>query len=188
MTVVVQQMAALLAGYNLDESRQLPAICQRLLEAWDGLARSLAEDAAIEKFFFLGMGALYGIACEAMLKMKEMSLSYSEAYHTLEFRHGPMSMVGEDSLVIGLISAETAKQETRVLRELGAMGARLLTIGQSPTGLAHEMLLPADLPSWCMPILYLPVLQLLAYHRALFKGCDPDQPQNLSAVISLEDI
>ena len=188
MTVLVQQIAAHLAGNHLGDSRQLPAICRQLLESRDGLARSLAEDAAIEKFFFLGMDALYGIACEAMLKMKEMSLSYSEAYHTLEFRHGPMSMVGEDSLVIGLISPAAAKQEIRVLREMAEMGARLLAIGQSPTGLTHEILLPADLPSWCMPSLYLPVLQLLAYHRALFKSRDPDQPQNLKAVISLEDI
>ncbi len=188
MTVVVQQMAAHLAGNSLGDSRQLPAVCRQLLESHGGLAISLAEDAAIEKFFFLGMDALYGIACEAMLKMKEMSRSYSEAYHTLELRHGPMSMVGEDSLVIGLISPATANQEIRVLREMAEMGARLLAIGQSPTELAPEIPLPADLPSWCTPILYLPVLQLLAYHRALFKGCDPDQPQNLSAVISLEDI
>lgn len=188
MGLVLQQMAAHLAGEDLGAGGALPELGRRLLERYGGLARSLAEEAAIEKFFFLGSDALYGIACEAMLKMKEMSLSYSEAYHTLEFRHGPMSMAGEDSLVIGLISPSSAKQETRVLREMGEMGARMLAIGHASAGLTPEILLPADLPSWHTPILYLPVLQLLAYYRALFNGCDPDHPQNLSAVISLDDI
>ena len=102
MLVIVQQLAALIAHHDLAPSLQLPALCQRLLERHRDLAQSLGEDGDITKFFFLGSDALYGIACEAMLKMKEMSLSYSEAYHSLEFRHGPMSMVGADSLVIGL--------------------------------------------------------------------------------------
>ena len=188
MAVVIQQMAAHLADEDLQTSSALPDDCRGLLARHGQLARSLAEEPATEKFFFLGSDALYGIACEAMLKMKEMSLSYSEAYHTLEFRHGPMSMAGEDSLVIGLISPASAKQEIRVLREMADLGARTMAIAQSSTGLAQEILLPAELANWHTPILYLPVLQLLAYYRALFNGCDPDRPENLSAVISLDDI
>ena len=188
MLLVVQQVAAHLAGRRLTDSSQLPAVCHQLLESHADLARSLAENAAIEKFFFLGMDALYGIACEAMLKMKEMSLSYSEAYHTLEFRHGPMSMVGDDSLVIGLITPAAAKQEIRVLDEMTDMGATVLAIAQTHIENHQHVRLPADLPGWCSPVLYLPVLQLLAYHRAMFNDCDPDQPHNLSAVVSLDDI
>lgn len=188
MLVVAQQLSALIASQDLAASQPLPAACRHLLEQYGDLARSLGEAAAISKFFFLGSGALYGIACEAMLKMKEMSLSYSEAYHTLEFRHGPMSMVGEDSLVVGLISPAAAIQEIRVLDEMAALGAKTLAISPASTGLAPEIRLPPDLPDWCMPSLYLPVLQLLAYYRALRNGCDPDQPQNLSAVVSLEEI
>ena len=140
------------------------------------MARALGEDGAISKFFFLGSGALYGIACEAMLKMKEMSLSYSEAYHTLEFRHGPMSMVGEDSLVIGLISPEAARPEIRALDEMADMGAAVIAIARTRVENHRHVGLPADLPSWSMPVLYLPLLQLLAYHRAMLNGCDPDQP------------
>ncbi len=187
MAVVLQQMAAHLAGVNLADGYALPDYCRHLLERYGDLAQSLGENAAIRKFFFLGSDALYGIACEAMLKMKEMSLATSEAYHTLEFRHGPMSMVGEDSLVIGLISPEGAKQEIRLLDEMAAMGARVLAVGQTRIENHQNVMLPADLPAWRAPVLYLPVLQLLAYHRAIFNGCDPDKPQNLSAVISLED-
>jgi len=188
MLVVVQQLAALIAGYDLAASRPLPDMCRHLQERYGDLARSLGENRAISKFFFLGSDALYGIACEAMLKMKEMSLAYSEAYHTLEFRHGPMSMVGKDSLVIGLISSEGAKQEIRVLDEMADMGAKVLAIGQAHIENHEYVRLPADMPAWCMPVLYLPVLQMLAFYRAILNGCDPDKPQNLSAVISLDDI
>jgi len=188
MAVALQQLAALLADRHVGGSRRLPAICRGLLERYGGLAQALGENGAMSKFFFLGSGALYGIACEAMLKMKEMSLSYSEAYHTLEFRHGPMSMVGEDSLVIGLISPEAARHEERVLQEMAEFGATVLAIGTQLREHQHRVDLPADLPAWCMPILYLPALHLLAYHRAIFNGCDPDQPHQLSAVISLDDI
>ena len=188
MLVAAQQLAALIAGQDIAASRPLPAFCRHLLESYGDLAQSLGENGAIQKFFFLGSDALYGIACEAMLKMKEMSLSYSEAYHTLEFRHGPMSMVGEDSLVVGLISPEAARQEQRVLQEMAQMGATVLAIGQEVGGHQHQVALPADLPAWCRPVAYLPVLQLLAYQRAIYKGCDPDQPHQLSAVVSLDDI
>lgn len=188
MAVALQQLAALLADRDLAASRRQPEICRSLLARYSELAQSLGEHGAISKFFFLGSGALYGIACEAMLKMKEMSLSYSEAYHTLEFRHGPMSMVGEDSLVIGLISPGAARHEGRVLQEMAEFGATVLAIGPELGVYRHQVDLPADLPARLMPILYLPALQLLAYYRAMHKGCDPDQPHQLSAVISLDDI
>ncbi len=188
MLVVVQQLAALIAGLDLSASRPLPDLCRHLLERYGDLARSFGEHSAISKFFFLGSDALYGIACEAMLKMKEMSLAYSEAYHTLEFRHGPMSMVGDGSLVIGLISPDASRQEIRVLDEMADLGARVLAIGPAPANAHDKVILPADLPPWCLPVLYLPALQLLAYHRAIHNSCDPDEPKNLSAVISLDDI
>jgi len=188
MALVLQQMAAALARHDLNSSVRLPAVCQALLDTHANLIKSLAENDSIKKFFFLGADALYGIACEAMLKMKEMSLSYSESFYTMEFRHGPMSMVAEDSLVIGLISPDSATHDLQVLQEMQAIGASILAIAQSETDFQHHIALPAELPSWNTPILYLPPLQLLAYHRALFMGQNPDQPHNLSAVISLDDI
>ena len=112
MCVVLQQMAAALAGHERGSSARLPEQCKHLLDTYGDLAKTLGNDDKIERFFFLGSDTLYGIACEAMLKMKEMSLSYSEAYHSLEFRHGPMSMVTERALVVGLISPEIRPART----------------------------------------------------------------------------
>lgn len=188
MGLAVQQMAAALDGDDLSSSARLPAVCQGLFDGYGDLVESLGVDGGISKFFFLGSDALYGIACEAMLKMKEMSLSYSEAFHTMEFRHGPMSMVGADSLVVGLISPDSAAHELQTLQEMQAAGARILTIAQRESGFPHHIALPADLPTWNAAVLHLPLLQLLAYHRALFQGQNPDRPHNLSAVISLDGI
>ncbi len=188
MTVVLQQIAGLLGGHDLTSSDQLSLACRNLLETHADLAKSLGENGAIKKFFFLGSDSLYGIACEAMLKMKEMSLSYSEAYHMMEFRHGPMSMVSEDSLVVGLISPQSAKHDISVLQDMQNMGATILAIGQDDTDFEHHIQLPTELPTWNTPILYLPILQLMGYHRALFNGQNPDNPHNLTAVISLDDI
>jgi glutamine---fructose-6-phosphate transaminase (isomerizing) len=188
MCVVVQQIAAFLGKQNLTASANLPTICQTLLDMYSTLAQALGENPQIQKFFFLGADTLYGIAAEAMLKMKEMSLSYSEVFHTLEFRHGPMSMVGADSLVVGLVSASSAEYELQVLKEMQAKGTTILAIAQAATEFERTIVLPDNVPSWTVPILYLPTLQLVAYHRSLFNQQDPDNPHNLTAVISLDNI
>lgn len=191
MALVSQAIAGIFAGQALDLS-PLPAVARRLLADYGHLARELGENGQIERFFFLGSNVLYGLACEAMLKMKEMSLSYSEAYHMLEFRHGPMSMVNERALVVGLLSDQAAAQETAVLRDMQARGARILAIGEAPgadaASLGQVVALQTGLPLAARAIAYLPVLQLLAYHRAIFNQQNPDQPANLHAVIVLEPL
>ena len=195
MTIVVEAIANLLAGKKDDYGQLhllIPTV-QRLLNDYHDLARQLGETQAIERFFFLGSGPLYGIANEAMLKMKEMSLSYSEAFHVLEFRHGPMSMVDETALVVGLISENACHQEAAVLRQMREQGAQILAMSEEDYGLdlaswSHFVHLRSGLPQWARPVVYLPVLQLLAYYRAMSRGQNPDQPANLFAVISLDDL
>jgi glutamine---fructose-6-phosphate transaminase (isomerizing) len=192
MLIVIQAMAASLAGRkDLDTLSGLSSAVSALINNYYQLARQLAEDRKIERFFFLGSGPLYGVACEAMLKMKEMSLSYSEAFHVLEFRHGPMSMVNEHALVVALLSDEAHVQEAAVLRDMGARGAQVLALAEQDYGLVlnrigHFVPLASNLPAWARPVVYLPILQLMAYHRALSNGQNPDQPANLAFVISLD--
>ncbi|MDI7274646.1 MAG: SIS domain-containing protein [Anaerolineae bacterium] len=192
MLILCRALVAALAeqpgsSLHLDE---LPAIGERLLGAYAVLAERLGADMSTQRFFFLGSGPRYGLACETMLKMKEMSLSYSEAYHPLEFRHGPKSVVNEESLVIGLLSDEARAQEVAVLSDMRALGARTLAVveGAGPgelSGVDDAVLLGSGLPMADRLVLYLPVLQLLAYHRAMANGQDPDVPRNLTAVVTL---
>jgi glucosamine--fructose-6-phosphate aminotransferase (isomerizing) len=191
MALVTQAIAGIFAGQVVDFSA-LPGMVARLLSEYEPLARALAEDPQIQRFFFLGSNALYAIGCEAMLKMKEMSLSYSEAYHMLEFRHGPMSMTNEQTLVVGLLSDQYG-HELAVLRDMAGRGARVLAIGEEPDAQAASIgqvvaLRTGGLPLWARAIAYLPFLQLMAYYRAMFNQQNPDLPGNLHAVIVLDPL
>jgi glutamine---fructose-6-phosphate transaminase (isomerizing) len=111
----------------------------------------------------------------------------------LEFRHGPMSMVDEKTLVVGLISENAREQEVAVLRQMRDKGAHVMVISEDDYGLGladigHFVHLKSDLPQWARPVAYLPVLQLMAYYRAMSRGQNPDQPANLTAVISLNNL
>jgi len=187
MLVLVQALAATLAGQDSGPLAALPELGQALLEQTAPLVETLGRDPELERYFFLGSGIHYGLANEAMLKMKEMSLSHSEAFHFLEFRHGPKSMVDERSLLIGLLSHRACVPEQQVVDEMAALGAQTLTLGPTPAGreTARHIFLDRRLPAWATPALYLPPLQLLAYHRAIGKGLDPDNPRHLEAVVHL---
>ena len=99
-------LAALWSGNRrlLDEMAMLPEVGRAPSRRRRRAARRLARDASLERFYFLGSGPRYGLACELSLKMKEMSLSHSEPFHSLEFRHGPQSMVNPQTLIVGLLS------------------------------------------------------------------------------------
>ncbi|HXF64712.1 MAG TPA: SIS domain-containing protein [Caldilineaceae bacterium] len=191
MLLLAQGAAAAAAGQDLSPLERLPRLCRELLDGYGALGEQLATAPGHERFFFLGSGPQYGVACEAMLKMKEMSITHSEAYHFLEFRHGPKALVDEQTVVAGLLSGQARAHEATVLREMGEMGAKTLAL--APGGLAGEeepgrrqVALPEELPAWCRPALYLPILQRMGYARAIHKGLDPDNPRNLSAVIYLD--
>jgi glucosamine--fructose-6-phosphate aminotransferase (isomerizing) len=192
MVVLGEVLAGHLAGQDEQQALdQLPALGERLLTMYQSVAQEIGEDKTLERYFFLGSGHLYGIACEAMLKMKEMSLSYSEAYHPLEFRHGPMSMVNQQTLVVGLLSDEGLKYEIAVMEQMQKLGARILTISEpddltSYVGALNAIHLKSGLPEWVRTVLYLPLLQLMAYHRAMARDLNPDRPTNLDAVVRLE--
>lgn len=160
---------------------RLPQAGARLLDTYAPLASELGRDLSLDRFYFLGSGPRYGLASELSLKMKEMSLSHSEPFHFMEFRHGPKSMVTDSTLVIGLRSAVNASLEDSVLHDVGALGAHLLSLGESGTTVQFD----AGLDEAVSNALYLPVGQLLALERALCKGLDPDRPQHLEAVVRL---
>lgn len=187
MLLLVEAMAAAVGGQSTAVLQALPSAAQEILETSHALMQQLGEQMALQRFFFLGSGMQYGVANELMLKMKEMSLCYSEGYHFMEFRHGPMSMANEEALVVGLLSQTAYAHEALVLKEMAALGAFTLGVNAaSGAGFQAAVQFREPLPKWAMPVLYLPPLQLLAYYRAIAKGLDPDNPQNLTAVISLD--
>jgi len=161
---------------------RLPDTCKRVLERAAPLVSGLGRFAGLDRFYFLGAGPRYGLACELSLKMKEMSLSHSEAFHFLEFRHGPMSMVTDSTLLVGLLSTVNREREGAVLREMQARGAKVLSIGEKDC----EITFGSGVDEAVRDLLYLPAGQLLAFERALGKGLNPDRPRHLEAVVHLD--
>jgi glucosamine--fructose-6-phosphate aminotransferase (isomerizing) len=192
MLLLSEALAAILAGdpAMLERLQRLPAALDGLVSRMGDLPRRLGVEQEITNIFYLGGGPLYGLANEAMLKTKEMSLSHTEAYHALEFRHGPMSMVNPQTLVVGLLSDRCLAEEVRVLEDVKRLGARTLALVEDEARLAgwtadHVVELCSGLGEWERGPLYLPPVQHLAYHRAMAKGLDPDRPINLRAVVEL---
>ncbi|GAB4527035.1 MAG: glucosamine-6-phosphate deaminase [Anaerolineae bacterium] len=190
MLVGCMALAGLAGGQSdyIERLAALPTLGERLIQRHQSLAQSLGEDLSLTQVFFLGSGPRYGLACEAMLKLKEMSLTSSEAYHFLEFRHGPKSMVDERTLVVGLLSDGAREAEVAVLREMKELGATLLVLADTGHNLSwadHGVSFDSGLPEIARLPLYLPVLQLLAFYRSLGKGLNPDAPRHLDAVVQL---
>jgi glucosamine--fructose-6-phosphate aminotransferase (isomerizing) len=162
----------------------LEPVGERLLRDYAPVARRWGEDMSVNQIFFLGSGPRYGLACEVALKMKEMSLTVVEPFHFLEFRHGPMSMITPQTLVVALLSDAQYASEAAVVNQMAGLGARTLTLAESDADISFA----SGLPELARGVLYLPVLQLMAYHRSVGKGLDPDRPHNLSKVIELDTV
>lgn len=182
MLLMAEALAAHLGGADWTLLHDLPRYGRSLLTQAEPIMQQLASRQDLTRFAFLGSGPQHGIANEAMLKMTEMSLTVAQAFHFLEYRHGPMSMANEEAAIIGLLSPTAAKHEQQVLAEMGTKGATILSLARD----GGDLVLPASLPDWTYPLLYLPPLQLLAYYRAISKGLDPDNPRNLTAVVYLD--
>lgn len=164
-----------------DNLTKLIPVGERILNSYEGMMREIGQNHDFQRYFFLGSGIQYGLASEASLKMKEMSLTVSEPFHFLEFRHGPISMVDKNTLVVGLLSEERRDYEQAVLSDVKIHGGNTLTLAESHADIEFD----SGLPEAARGVLYLPALQLLAYHRAVSFSLNPDQPRNLSAVVEL---
>jgi glutamine---fructose-6-phosphate transaminase (isomerizing) len=168
-------------GGRFDQLAGLPLSGRQILERYALTAASYGKDLDIDRIYFLGSADRYGLACELSLKMKEMSLTHSEAFHFMEFRHGPKAMVNSNALVIGLLSEANEGHEQAVLMDCQDLGGNCLSIGEANADVTFD----SGIEEVLRGILYLPFGQLLAYERSLAKGCNPDRPTNLDAVVKL---
>lgn len=191
MLLALQQIAARVAENEsfLDDLQQLPKHLSRLLKQYEAVVEEYAQR-PIEDFAVLGQGALYAIASEVALKLMESSSTYAQYFHTLEFRHGPKSIVGPRTLVCGLLSEANLYVELPVLLEMKALGSQIAAVvNNAPVSLREQadLLIELDLPvsELARLVVYVVWGQLLGSFRGLEKGLDPDNPRNLSRVVTI---
>jgi glucosamine--fructose-6-phosphate aminotransferase (isomerizing) len=172
--------------------RTLPAELERLLATYATKVRKFAEldTLDVQDVAFLGQGALYPIASETALKVMESSSTYAQYFHTLEFRHGPKSVVDENTLVGALVSETGYEMETSVLRDMKQLGAHTLAVVNTASeDLADfaDLIIELNLsvPELARIVVYVVWGQLLGSHRGLKRGLNPDHPRNLSRVVTI---
>jgi glucosamine--fructose-6-phosphate aminotransferase (isomerizing) len=192
MVLALQYLAATIAGNQefIGHLRQLPGHLDRLLAVYGPQVKKFAERQPFEDVAFLGQGPLYAIASEVALKVMESSSTYAQYFHTLEFRHGPKSIVGPGTLVGGLISESGYATEAPVLLEMKELGSQIMVIANSVTAelrSAADLLVELELPvpELARIIVYVVWGQLLGSYSGLRKGLDPDNPKNLSRVVTI---
>ena len=194
MLLAIQYLAASLVG----DTTIAQAIHELPIEAetcFAGLAESLAsfvERNSFADYVCLGQGPFYGLACESALKLTEMSCSFAQTFHTLEFRHGPKSIAAPETLVTFLLSEAGFEAELDVLEEIKALGATTVAISPKAEFRARAAAdifveMPFDLPEFVRAPAYVFVPQLLGLYTGLKKGFNPDEPRNLSRVVMLND-
>ncbi|MGO9039240.1 MAG: SIS domain-containing protein, partial [Steroidobacteraceae bacterium] len=176
----------------VEQLLQLPGLLEKTLQLDDRI-RVLAEPFADKRHaLFLGRGALHAIAMEGALKLKEISYIHAEAYAAAELKHGPLALVDEDMPVVAVApNNELLEKLKSNLQEVRARGGQLFVFADPNAGMESTdgvtvIRMPAAASALQAPAMFVVPLQLLAYHVAVLKGTDVDQPRNLAKSLTVE--
>ncbi len=175
----------------VDELRRLPAAVQEVLALDDTVAGLAAGFSDKHHALFLGRGMHYPVAQEGALKLKEISYIHAEAYAAGELKHGPLALVDADMPVVAVAPSDPLLEKLRSnMEEVRARGGRLLVFADAKAGFDGTDIALVEIPTdgiqHLAPVLYTVPLQLLAYHVALIRGTDVDQPRNLAKSVTVE--
>ncbi|TLZ45918.1 MAG: glutamine--fructose-6-phosphate transaminase (isomerizing) [Gammaproteobacteria bacterium] len=171
---------------------ELPGLVEKTLEL-DAVIARLAERFADKRHaLFLGRGALYPIAMEGALKLKEISYIHAEAYPAGELKHGPLALVDADMPVVAVAPNNDLLEKLKSnLMEVRARGGELIVFADPESGIRSSdgvtvIEMPRHISYVQAPVVYTIPLQLLAYHAAILRGTDVDQPRNLAKSVTVE--
>ena len=170
----------------------VPGLLARALALEPQIAEIAKDIAKARDILFLGRGTMYPLALEGALKLKEISYIHAEGYASGELKHGPIALIDEDVPVVVLSPSDGLfDKAVSNMQEVMARDGKVVLISDS-AGLAaanhgvwHSLQMPACDP-FVAPILYAAPAQLLAYHTAVQKGTDVDQPRNLAKSVTVE--
>ncbi len=177
--------------YYIDEIRSIPAKMEKVLEEKERLQWFAAKFSNAQDIFFIGRGIDYAICLEGSLKMKEISYIHSEAYAAGELKHGTISLIEKDTLVIGALTQSALYEKTvSNMLECKSRGAYLM--GLTSYG-RYEVEDQCDFTVYVPKVdehfagsLAILPLQLLGYYTSVAKGLDVDKPRNLAKSVTVE--
>ena len=173
----------------VEELEALPGWCEKALRLGPAVDAFATEFADKRNALFLGRGVHYPVAMEGALKLKEISYIHAEAYPAGELKHGPLALVDKDMPVVAVAPNDALRAKLRSnLEEVRARGGILYVFGEDMDGDwddARVLSMPSVGPI-VAPVVHTILLQLLAYHVAVLKGTDIDQPRNLAKSVTVE--
>jgi glucosamine--fructose-6-phosphate aminotransferase (isomerizing) len=182
-------------GTCIEELLQLPHIIEDAIRASAAMERVAEQFHSRRDFLFLGRGINYPIALEGALKLKEVSYIHAEGYPAGEMKHGPIALIDENMPVVALAPDDAVFEKMLGnVQEAKARGAAVIAITSQGDGRmaavldsAHDVVVPIPRTTPLLtPIVLTIPLQLLAYHIAVRRGCDVDQPRNLAKSVTVE--
>ena len=183
------------ARAHVEAIAHVPVLVEHALKS-DPLILSIAKRFYRNtNFLYLGRGINYPIALEGALKLKEVSYIHAEGYPAGEMKHGPIALIDEHMPVVALVPQDKVFEKMRGnLQEVKARGCAVIVVTDAPPeefdlvlDLDRDAVIPVP-PTHplLMPIPMVVPLQLLAYHIAVLRGCDVDQPRNLAKSVTVE--
>jgi len=175
----------------VDQLRHLPRIIEDVLKLEDEIKEIAKDFADKDHALFLGRGMHYPVAMEGALKLKEISYIHAEGYPAGELKHGPIALVDNNIPIVAVAPNDKLIDKLKSnLQEVKARGGRLYVFADKDTNLKSEdgikVIEVAPLDIAISPIIFSVPLQMLAYHVALLKGTDVDQPRNLAKSVTVE--
>jgi glucosamine--fructose-6-phosphate aminotransferase (isomerizing) len=175
----------------LSELDQIPNLVEKCLEANEGILKIAEKFKDTSNCLFLGRGSGFPVALEGALKLKEISYIHAEGYPAAEMKHGPIALIDADMPVI-FIATKNSSYE-KVISNIQEVKARkgvviaIVTEGDVEVKkMADYTIEIPDADEAFLPILATIPLQLLAYHIAVLRGCNVDQPRNLAKSVTVE--
>jgi len=174
----------------VNELHSLPRQVEVVLQLSDAIAAMAQGFADKQNALFLGRGAFYPVALEGALKLKEISYIHAEAYPAGELKHGPLALVDASMPVVCALPDDPLLEKVLSnLQEVRARGGELFLFSDQKVSIGldrYQNLTLSDIYPGTAPIVYSVPLQLLAYHVAVIKGTDVDQPRNLAKSVTVE--
>jgi glucosamine--fructose-6-phosphate aminotransferase (isomerizing) len=169
----------------------VPAQVKTILTAESEIEAIAKKFSKARDFLFLGRGVNYPIALEGALKLKEISYIHAEGYAAGEMKHGPIALIDENLPVVVLIPQDNVFEKTMSnLKEVESRNGRIIAVtdhrSKELEAVAEEIIEVPPTHRLLMPVLLTVPLQLLAYHIAVFRGTDVDQPRNLAKSVTVE--
>jgi glucosamine--fructose-6-phosphate aminotransferase (isomerizing) len=171
---------------------EVPSRAAEVLDRHDEI-KALAQRIALARdVLYLGRGNCFPIALEGALKLKEISYIHAEGYAAGEMKHGPIALIDKDVPVIAIVPSGPLFEKTASnLQEAAARGGQVVVLSDAAgaaklRGIAAETIVMPPIDPFVAPILYAIPVQLLAYHVAVLKGTDVDQPRNLAKSVTVE--